>query len=97
MGLEIWGLGTKQGPQENEDKVGWAGHLNVFTGHLGLMGGSRLSLPDRPLTGLPGMAATLLPSYLPRPKAERLAEAGLGQPEQTALRDCWLQASQPSL
>lgn len=35
LGLEIWGLGTKQGSQENEDEVGWAGHLNVFTGHLG--------------------------------------------------------------
>lgn len=62
-----------------------------------LMGRSRLSFPDRPLTGLQGMAATCLPSYLPQPMAERLAEAVLGQPEQTALHDCWLQASQPSL
>lgn len=62
-----------------------------------LRGGSRLSLPDSPLTRLPGMAATCLPSYLPRPTAERLAKAVPGQPEQTALRDCWLQASQPSL
>lgn len=62
-----------------------------------LMGGSRLSLSDRPLTRLLGMAVTCLPSYLPGPMAERLAKAVLGQPKQTALRDCWLQASQPSL
>lgn len=77
--------------------MGQAGGLNVFIAIWVLAGGSRLSLPGRPLTGLLGMAATCLPSYLPRPMAERLAEAALGQPEQTALRDCWLQASQPSL
>lgn len=62
-----------------------------------LMGVSRLSLPYRPLIMLLGMPATCLPSYLLGPIAERLAEAVLGQPKQTALRDCWLQASQPSL
>lgn len=62
-----------------------------------LMGASRLALPHRLLVRLLGMPATCLPSYLLGPRAEWLAEAVPGQPEQTALRDCWLQASQPSL
>lgn len=89
----------KQGPQEKEDKVGQVGNLIVLIGHLGPDVWVWALSPRQAsaLTGLLGMAATCLPSYLPGPMAERLAEAVLGQPEQTALRDCWLQASQPSL